>query len=280
MRGEGSWHPLVQVPRRDDPRGEHAVGGEDEDRADWDSEWAKAPLQLDRVLREEKTPRWLQIERAVLKRFGTFEDLRVIEIGSGHGTNALHFAKRGARVTLFDNSPHALEGGQELARMMGVQVEVTLGDLFNPDPSLQDKFDVSCSFGLCEHFLGAERLDVVAAHFRFIHPGGVAAIGVPNRWSFPYRIWMGILKRNGTWPLGTEVPFTRREMLELVERARGDTLFTGYGSFAGSLVEYLVNPFFHKAGKRGFAAPQLRTPLDRLAYELLVIAEPDSRKRG
>jgi hypothetical protein len=46
----------------------------------------------------------------------------------------------------------------------------------------------------------------------------------------------------------------------------------GYGSFAGSTIQYLLNPFLHNAGRVGLKVPQWRSPLDFLAYEMLVIA--------
>ena len=129
------------------------------------------------------------------------------------------------------------------------------------------------SFGLCEHFLGERRLAVVAAHLGVLHSGGIAMLGVPNRFSPVYRLWIAVLMRRGTWPLGTEVPFTARELARLVREAGGVPLDPAYGSFVASVVGHGVNQLLYKLGRRGFPAPQLCIPLvDRLAYELLVPA--------
>src|SRR2546427_133359 len=91
----------------------------------------------------------------------------------------------------------------ESARM--VEREAHLFEL--PD-DLRNAFDLSMSYGLCEHFLGERRRGVVAAHLEVLRPGGLALLGVPNRFSPVYRLWMKALTARGSWPLGTEVPFS------------------------------------------------------------------------
>jgi 2-polyprenyl-3-methyl-5-hydroxy-6-metoxy-1,4-benzoquinol methylase len=184
------------------------------------------------LLAEERTLRWQQIEAYVRRRWGGFQGLRVIEIGSGHGTNAMHFARRGAEVAVLDASKTALDRAQEASAVLGVTIEPILGDVFELAPDLVGTFDVSCSFGLCEHFLGANRQQVVAAHLELLKPAGAAVISVPNRRSGPYRAWMGLLKRRGHWTLGTEEPFDAQELRNRVRRAGGTsrTLATGASS--------------------------------------------------
>lgn len=71
----------------------------------WNGLWAKpvsADEDLFRVYKEERLIRWQRIEQIVLGRFGGFENLSVIEIGGGVGTNAALMGKRGAKVSLLD----------------------------------------------------------------------------------------------------------------------------------------------------------------------------------
>jgi len=127
------------------------------------------------------------------------------------------------------------------------------------------------SFGLCEHFLGERRLAAVAAHLELARPGGLALLGVPNRLAPAYRLWMAALKRRGTWPLGTEEPFSAGELAALAGAAGGEPLEPVYGSFAASLVGHGVNQALYKLGRRGLRVRQVRVPvLDRFAYELLL----------
>jgi SAM-dependent methyltransferase len=240
--------------------------------ADWDAQWRVEPLDPAAADAEERTPRWRAQERIVRDRLGGFDGLRAIEIGAGRGLNGLLYARRGARVTLLDEVPLALEQARELYGTYAfTPVEA---DVFDLPAELRGAFDVSMSFGLCEHFLGDRRSAVVAAHLELLRPGGVAFLGVPNRHAPAYRLWMATLKRRGTWPLGTEEPFSARELAELTRAAGGRPLEPVYGSFLGSLVNHGVNQALFKLGRRGLPVPRTRLPLlDRFAYELLLPVE-------
>jgi hypothetical protein len=76
----------------------------------------------------------------------------------------------------------------------------------------------------------------------------------------------------GSWPLGTEVPFSAAELRRLAACAGGEPLEPRYGSFVGSVVNHGVNQLLFKLGREhGLPVPQIRIPLlDRLAYELLL----------
>jgi SAM-dependent methyltransferase len=242
-----------------------------EQQADWDRQWRNEPLDVAAPGEEERTPRWRAQERLVRTRFGGFDGLNIIEIGAGRGTNALLYAQRGARATLLDGSDVALEQAQALFDAHRVPVETVKGDLFDLPSGLLDRFDVSLSFGLCEHFLGERRLGVVAAHLKALRAGGIAMLGVPNRWSPVYRLWVKVLMARGSWPLGTEVPFSASELAALARAAGGTPLAPEYGSFIASVVNHGVNQALFKLGRGGLGIPQVQIPgADRLAYELLL----------
>jgi SAM-dependent methyltransferase len=239
--------------------------------ADWDAQWRVEPLDPAAVDAEARTPRWSAQERLVRERFGGFEGLEVVELGAGRGLNALLYGQRGSRVTLVDVSTLVLEQAGELFAGLGVEAELVEGDVFDLPELVRDRFDVSMSFGLAEHFLGDRRRKVVAAHLEALRPGGLALLGVPNRYAPAYRLWMAALKARGTWPLGTEEPFSADELAALARAAGGEPLEPEYGSFLGSLVNHGLNQALFKLGRRGLPVPQLRLPLlDRLAYELLL----------
>ena len=127
--------------------------------ADWDRQWQQEAIDLGAPAREAATPRWAAQARVIGERFGGFAGLRVIEIGAGRGTNALLYAQHGAAATVLDNSPVALEQARALFAAHGLAVETVEADLFDLPPELLGAYDVSMSFGLCEHFLGERRLD-------------------------------------------------------------------------------------------------------------------------
>jgi SAM-dependent methyltransferase len=242
-----------------------------ETAADWDEQWRLTPLDVAAPAGEARTPRWRAQERLVAERFGGFDGLRAIELGAGRGLNGLLFARRGAHVTLLDNLPRALDQARELFDANGVTFEPAAEDLFALPDRLLGAFDVSMSYGLCEHFLGERRQAVVAAHLEVLRPGGLALIGVPNRHGAVYRVWKALLERRGSWPFGTEEPYTAAELSSLARRAGGEPLAPVYGSFVASVVGHGVNQALYKLGRKGLSAPQWRVPgLDRMAYELLV----------
>jgi SAM-dependent methyltransferase len=242
-----------------------------EREARWDELWSSEPFDADAPFAEERTPRWRAQEQLVVERLGGFEGLRAIEIGAGRGLNAFLFARRGAQVTLLDRSPVALEQAQQLFGEHGLEVTLREADLFELPDDLRGAFDVSMSYGLCEHFLDERRRGVVAAHLDVLRPGGLALLGVPNRFSPVYRLWMKALTARGSWPLGTEVPFSAAELAALARAAGGEPLEPRFGSFVASVVNHGLNQVLFKLGRRGLPVPQVRVPgLDRLAYELLV----------
>jgi SAM-dependent methyltransferase len=239
--------------------------------ADWDAQWRVEPLDPAAAEAEARTPRWRAQERLIRERFDGFEGVEVVELGAGRGLNALLYGLRGARVTLVDLSTFVLEQAGDLFGRLGVEAELVEGDVFDLPELVRDRFDVSMSFGLAEHFLGDRRKKVVAAHLEAVRPGGLALLGVPNRYAPAYRLWMAALKARGTWPLGTEEPFSAAELAALAREAGGRPLEPAYGSFVGSLVNHGLNQALFKLGRRGVPVPQLRLPFaDRLAYELLL----------
>jgi SAM-dependent methyltransferase len=238
---------------------------------DWDAQWRGEPLDFDAPAAEARTPRWRAQEELVAQRFGSFDGLRAIELGAGRGLNGFLFAERGASVTLLDNVPLALEQARTLFGSHDLSFEAIDADLFALPDELRGAFDVSMSYGLCEHFLGERRQAVVAAHLEVLRPGGLALIGVPNRHGVVYRVWKGTLTATGSWPLGTEEPFTAAELAALSRRAGGEPLAPRFGSFIASVVNHGVNQALFKLGRGGLPLPQVPVPgLDRMAYELLL----------
>jgi 2-polyprenyl-3-methyl-5-hydroxy-6-metoxy-1,4-benzoquinol methylase len=239
--------------------------------ADWDAQWRAEPLDPAAARAEERTPRWRAQERLVRERFGGFDGLEVVELGSGRGLNGVLYAMRGASVTLVDNSRLALEQATELFAAFGAEPRTVEADLFALPAELKGRFDVAMSFGVCEHFLGERRLAAIKAHLELARTSGLALLGVPNRRAPAYRLWLATLKRRGTWPLGTEEPFATSELVALAREAGGEPLQPIHGSFLASLVDHGLNQALYKLGLRGVRVPQVRLPvLDRFAYELLL----------
>tara|TARA_Y100001968_G_C18783814_1_gene447946 strand:+ start:156 stop:434 length:279 start_codon:yes stop_codon:yes gene_type:complete len=78
----------------------------------WDNNIHDYEDQLS-IATEEKSIRWNRIKQFVLKEFGSFKNLKTIEIGAGVGTYSALMAREGADVTLLDYSNKALQRSQE-----------------------------------------------------------------------------------------------------------------------------------------------------------------------
>lgn len=254
----------------------------DEEAADWEGMWDEIGDDPGELAAERDGLRWRLQRQLVEQQFGSLDGLEVIEVGAGRSTNALLYALRGARATVLDNSPTALELSRARFAEQNLPVRCIEADVFDLPDELRGAFDVSMSFGLCEHFLGERRRAVVAAHVALLRPGGIAMVSVPNRYSPIYRAWMGVEKRRGTWRLGTEVPFSGAEMRDLATLGGGVPLRPLYVSGLGTLVDHGLNNVLKKLGRRPVPVPQVRIPgLDYLAYDLLVpIVRPGVNERA
>lgn len=239
--------------------------------ADWDAVWLNDNPDFEDARAEERGLRWRVQRDLVTARRGSIEGLQVIEIGAGRATNALLYALHGAKATVLDRSPVALEQAAERFAQQNLTVETVEADVFDLPAELLGRFDVSMSFGLCEHFLDERRRGVIAAHIDLLGDEGIAMINVPNRYSPFYRAWMGLAKRRGTWTLGTEVPFSAREMCDLARAAGGRPLDPVHVGGLGTLVNHGLNPILRRVGVSEAPVPQVQIPgLDLLAYDLLV----------
>src|SRR4051794_30053093 len=241
-----------------------------EQAADWDAVWEAAPEQED-LEAEARGLRWRAQEELVRLRFGSFDGLRVVELGAGRATNALLYGRNGAQATVIDSSPVGLEQSARRFAAAGLELETIEADVFDLPANALERFDVSMSFGLCEHFLGERRRRVIGAHLEPLRHGGLAMINVPNRWSPFYRAWMGLAKRRGTWTLGTEVPFTGRELRDLAVLCGGVPLAPRYCGGLGTLVNHGLNTGLRRLGAPTVPVPQVQVAgLDYLALDLLV----------
>ena len=78
-------------------------------------------------------------------------------------------------------------------------------------------FDAVYSMGTIEHF--AETETALQEIFRVLTPGGVAIIGVPNRWDpFLRPLLVALLSRVGLYGYGYEKSYSRRTLRTMLER--------------------------------------------------------------
>lgn len=238
----------------------------------WDEFWKNTdPIEEDilKLAMEENSIRWQRIEKIVLKKFGSFENLEVIEIGAGSGTNAALMAKRGAQITILDYSEKALVRARELFERNNLSAEFIKQNALSLPSDLLNKYDISMSFGLAEHFRGDERIKINKAHFDILKKGGITFISVPNKYNFPYRIFKFIAECTDRWEVGEEYPYSRKEFRDICKQIgitkysfSGDSLFSSF-SFIKQIKTILLNDITRKVLKMVRGGWRVQRYIDR-----------------
>jgi 2-polyprenyl-3-methyl-5-hydroxy-6-metoxy-1,4-benzoquinol methylase len=211
----------------------------------WDRAW-DSPVTIEEdifnLLKEENCIRWQRIEEIALKEFGSFNNLKVIEVGAGAGINAALMAKRGAKVTILDYSETALNRAREFFTRNGLSAEFIKQDALSLSADFIGKYDIAMSFGLTEHFAGSKRVNINKAHFDLLRKGGIAFISVPYRYSPPFRIYKFAARSIGIWGVGEDYPYSKKELRNIC-RQIGITEYSFF--FADSLCTAfdMINPF-------------------------------------
>lgn len=116
-----------------------------------------------------------RVLRALLKDTPLAEP-RILELGAATGYLTRWLLHRyGGHATLVDNSPGSYAAYLAVQDPVKANIEYFRGDLFSAD--LPRDFDLTCSFGLIEHFV--DKREVLAAHRRFLKDGGRSLVVIP-----------------------------------------------------------------------------------------------------
>jgi SAM-dependent methyltransferase len=247
----------------------------------WDEVWAQMPgsdEDRDALANERVGARFQRMNARVVQRFGGFENLDVIEIGAGAGTNAALFAALGARVTVLDYSERALERSSVFFERNGITAMQVHADALDLPSNLVSSFDVSMSFGLAEHFVGEDRTSMIRSHLDLLRPGGVTFVSVPNKANPPYRLYKLLTSRTRLWNVGEEYPFSRCELESICSRL-GVSDFSFFGDSLLSSWRF-IDPVAAARKILGMKPPartrsRLQRPTrldDRFAYALVLYA--------
>jgi len=122
----------------------------------------------------------------------SWDGKKVIEIGTGVGTDARNIIRRGGQyhgVNIDQGSVDATKEALSVYALEGDVTQCSATELFFPD----NTFDVVYSFGVIHHIPDAER--AVAEIARVLKPGGELLIMVYNRNSINYKLEILVLRR-------------------------------------------------------------------------------------
>ncbi|MFC9819565.1 class I SAM-dependent methyltransferase [Streptomyces erythrochromogenes] len=149
---------------------------------------------------------------------------KVLELGAGHGRDALYFARQGFSVLATDFSPAGLEQLREAAATQGVAGRVTTAvhDVREPLPLANASVDAVFAHMLLCMALSTQEIHALAAEVRrVLRPGGVFVYTVRHTGDAHYQAGTG--HGDDIWEHGGfAVHFFRRDLVDAL--ARGWTL--------------------------------------------------------
>ncbi|MEU6210938.1 class I SAM-dependent methyltransferase [Streptomyces sp. NPDC047023] len=102
---------------------------------------------------------------------------RALDLGCGHGRNALYLASHGFEVDAVDLSPVAVAWGEDRSHETGVDVRFLCGDVFTlPAAELSGPYDLVVDSGCFHHLPPHRRGSYLALLDRVLSPGGHFAL--------------------------------------------------------------------------------------------------------
>ena len=142
----------------------------------WDERWALQKLPAE--VRKGQSPLIDTITDVLDAYLPRQARLDFLEIGGAPAQWLAYVARtRGYRCHLLDYSAVGLKLAVRNLEMLGVDAAVHYGDMFDDAP-IMGTLDVVMSLGVIEHF--GDLTQVVKAHAKFLKPGGMLILGVPN----------------------------------------------------------------------------------------------------
>lgn len=142
-----------------------------------------------------------QTERHIpgVVNFPRWRDSEVLEVGCGLGTDAINFARRGARYTGVDLTEASIELVRRRFELEGLTANLRVADAERL-PFDDDSFDLVYSHGVLHHTPDTQRaIDEV---HRVLKPGGAAMVMLYHKNSYNYRVNIMTLRRMGVRVLG------------------------------------------------------------------------------
>jgi len=130
---------------------------------------------------------------------------RFLEVGSGSGRISLALARRGAQVTLLDNSEAAIQLSKGIFARHGQTASFVHASAFEM-PLPDNSFDVVWNSGVIEHFLFEDQVRMLGEMLRVLKPDGTLITFNPSHEGRIYRLAKYLLERTGKWPYGREIP--------------------------------------------------------------------------
>ncbi len=153
--------------------------------------------------------------------FGEIRGLKMLKTDlwdEAKNTRILQWAARnGAIAHGVDISPAIVRTAVGEFDLVGEPLRASIGDV-EALPFAASSFDAIYSMGTIEHI--DETTTAIGEIFRVLKPGGIAIIGVPNRWDpFLRPLMVAAMYRTGLYGYGFEKSYSRRALREMLRQA-------------------------------------------------------------
>ena len=117
----------------------------DNSRQVWDPQWSL-------FLKTAKIRTNQTLVNQIIKLYkNNLVNKKILEVGSGSGSDSVFLAKKGAKVTTLDFSKNAIKSAQKIAKQHKVKIKTINADC-QKIPIKDNSFDLVFSVGLIEHF--------------------------------------------------------------------------------------------------------------------------------
>ena len=172
-------------------------------------------------------PDYQAVIHTILRHVGDPTGKTICEVGCGSGMISAVLGRMGAKITLVDKSPKALDFARGHLRQQGLKAEYYLQDATGMDFA-DEKFDVVWNGGVIEHFTDEGKVALIREMWRIVSPEGILLILAPNRWDIPFSLAQRLAKRRGTWQFGYEDDLSYLRLRRLASRSG----LSGFALFA------------------------------------------------
>lgn len=135
-------------------------------------------------------------------------NLKILEVGAGSGSDCVTLAKYGAKCYALDFSPEALRVCQEAAKKQGVKIFTINADC-QKIPFKKNFFDLVFSAGLVEHF--PNPIPMLKEQCEVLKKGGYLLVDVPQKYNL-YTISKHIRMFFNIHPFGWETEYSKKDL--------------------------------------------------------------------